>query len=70
MGKPDESKPKPCPFCGGKAHITNMGWPHWIYCENCGARIHGGVVGSNGGVGTKASIKAWNRRVHDYQGTV
>ena len=45
-----------CPFCGGKAHIMKMGFPHWIYCEDCGARVHGGTCEE------KDSIKAWNRR--------
>lgn len=51
---------KPCPFCGGEAHISKMGYPHWIYCKNCGARVHGRVVGER--EGEKASIEAWNRR--------
>lgn len=54
------NKLKPCPFCGGKAHIMKMGYPHWIYCEKCGAKVHGGVVGEK--EGEEASIKAWNRR--------
>ena len=54
---------KPCPFCGGKAHVMKMGYPHWIYCEVCGARVHGRVVGEE--EGEKASIEAWNRRVED-----
>ena len=51
---------KPCPFCGGKAKIMKMGYPHWIYCLDCGARVHGRVVGEK--EGEEASIKAWNRR--------
>ena len=51
---------KPCPFCGGKAHLMDMGYPHWIYCENCGAKVHGGVVGN-----VQASIDAWNRRTSE-----
>lgn len=50
-------KLKPCPFCGGNAVIMNMGYPHWIYCEKCGAKVHGGVFGS-----VSASVDAWNRR--------
>ena len=56
-------KLKPCPFCGGKAHIMKMGYPHWIYCEDCGAKVHGRVVGEVDG--KKASIEAWNRRTND-----
>lgn len=56
---------RPCPFCGGKAHIMNMGYPHWIYCESCGAKVHGGVAGEEG---EAASIRAWNRRVEQRRG--
>lgn len=48
---------KPCPFCGGNAVVMNMGYPHWIYCEKCGAKVHGGVFGD-----VSASVDAWNRR--------
>ena len=54
---------KPCPFCGGKAKIMKMGYPHWIYCLDCGARVHGRVFGEK--EGEEASIKAWNRRAKD-----
>lgn len=50
---------KPCPFCGGKAHVMMMGYPHWVYCGDCGAKVHGKVVGADG---VQESIKAWNRR--------
>ena len=56
---------KPCPFCGGKAKMMDMGFPHWIYCEQCGARVHGHVVGEE--EGRKASIDAWNRRYDNEQ---
>lgn len=49
-------KLKPCPFCGGEAKIMKMGYPHWIYCLECGAKVHGGTTSE------KDSIKAWNRR--------
>lgn len=52
---------KPCPFCGGKARMMKMGYPHWVYCEDCGAKVHGGVVGEE--EGEKASAEAWNKRV-------
>ena len=51
----------PCPFCGGKADLMDMGYPHWVYCTKCGARVHGGIVGEYRGA--IASIAAWNRRV-------
>ena len=52
----------PCPFCGGEAAIMNMGYPHWVYCTDCGAQVHGRVIGDDG---EKASIEAWNRRVDE-----
>ena len=52
---------KPCPFCGSiNIHVMKMGYPHWVYCENCGAKIHGRVLGEE--EGEKASVEAWNRR--------
>lgn len=57
-------KLKPCPFCGGtNIHIMDMGYPHWVYCGDCGARVHGGVVGET--LGKIASVEAWNRRARD-----
>lgn len=56
-----ETPLKPCPFCGGKAKIMHMGYPHWIYCEDCGARVHGRTVGEVEGV--RASTKIWNSRI-------
>lgn len=50
-------KLKPCPFCGGEAKVMKMGYPHWVYCLECGAKVHGGTTKE------KDSIKAWNRRV-------
>lgn len=47
---------KPCPFCGGEAKIMDMGYPHWVYCENCGAKVHGRTHDE------KDSVEAWNRR--------
>lgn len=56
-----ETPLKPCPFCGGKAQIMHMGYPHWIYCEDCGAKVHGRVAGEVEGV--RASAKIWNSRI-------
>ena len=53
---------KPCPFCGGKAQIMDTGYPHWIYCEKCGAQVHGGTNYE------KYSIKAWDRRADNDKG--
>ena len=56
-------KLKPCPFCGGPAKIMRMGYPHWVYCTLCGAKVHGRVLGEK--EGEKASVAAWNRRAND-----
>lgn len=50
----------PCPFCGGKPKIMDMGYPHWIFCLDCGARVHGFVNGEIEGV--IESVKVWNKR--------
>lgn len=52
---------KPCPFCGGKAKVMDMGYPHWVYCTNCGAKVHGGTTDEID------SIEAWNRRTLEKQ---
>lgn len=49
-------KLKPCPFCGGEARVMDMGYPHWVYCTKCGAKVHGRTNDE------KDSIEAWNRR--------
>lgn len=40
--------------------MMKMGYPHWVYCLNCGAKVHGRKYGEDG---EKASAEAWNRRV-------
>jgi len=60
---------KPCPFCGStNIHIMKMGYPHWIYCEDCGAKIHGRQIGEE--EGEKASAEAWNRRANENEITL
>lgn len=50
---------KPCPFCGGEAHQMKMGWPHRVYCEDCGAMVTGkGFVWEGE---TDAAVR-WNAR--------
>ena len=51
---------KNCPFCGGEAKVMDMGYPHWVYCTKCGAKVQGGKYGKNG---VNASIEVWNKRV-------
>ena len=50
---------KACPFCGGKAHLMQMGFPHWVYCEDCGAKVQGRT---DNGID---SMRAWNRRADE-----
>lgn len=50
---------KRCPFCGGEAKKMDMGYPHWIYCTNCGAKVHGGTSDE------ADSVEAWNRRAKE-----
>lgn len=52
-------KLKPCPFCGGEAKVMDRGFPHWVYCTKCYAKVHGGTRDE------KDSIEAWNRRTND-----
>ena len=48
-----------CPFCGGKAHLEDMGWPHHVYCEKCGARVTSTKCGEDG---EDEACEKWNRR--------
>lgn len=50
---------KPCPFCGGKAHLEHMGWPHHVYCEDCGARVTSTKYAEEG---DEEATRKWNRR--------
>lgn len=50
-------KLKPCPFCGGEAHLSNWTDQAYVWCE-CGVKtevyLHSGCVDK--------AIEAWNRR--------
>lgn len=50
---------KPCPFCGGKAVLEKMGWPHHVYCSKCGAKITSVRHDEDG---EQEAIAKWNRR--------
>ena len=59
-------KLKPCPFCGGNAHIEDISEPDdmdaiWmIVCKKCGGSASFGMDGCDA---TKdEAIAAWNRR--------
>ena len=54
-------KLKPCPFCGGKAKLEDMGFPHHVYCTDCGARVTGRGLAEEG---EKDAARKWNRRTH------
>lgn len=66
---------KPCPFCGGKAHIRNVrendGRVYYetvcVLCEDCGAqsirKISDGYYGKH--CSYKEIAELWNRRVKE-----
>ena len=49
----------PCPSCGGESRLEDMGWPHHVYCTECGMRT---VSTKSGEDGEKEAIKKWNAR--------
>ncbi len=49
----------PCPCCGGKARLENMGFPHHVYCEKCGLKSTSVKYEKEG---EKDAIKKWNTR--------
>ena len=52
-----EATLKPCPFCGGEAHIWNSGYYYHGKCWKCNAGISG-----NGFTTAAEAIAAWNTR--------
>ena len=60
-------KLKPCPFCGGRAHIEDISEPDdmgpiWtILCEKCGASASFGMDGCD--ATQVETVDSWNRRV-------
>lgn len=51
---------KPCPFCGGRANLEDLGWPHHVYCTECGAKVTSCKFEKEGEL---EAIEKWNRRV-------
>lgn len=50
---------KPCPFCGGEAHIVTAVGESWVLCDKCRAttEMH---------ASKQLAVAAWNRRAnHD-----
>ena len=53
---------RPCPFCGGNAQLSEFGWPHSVYCIECGAKVASTLCFEKG----KAdATKKWNQRVYE-----
>lgn len=50
-----ETELKPCPFCGGKAELSNY-THYWIGCKDC-------WVETKCYKSKEEAIEAWNRRV-------
>lgn len=55
----EEIKLKRCPFCGGKAKLTDLKQApeSWVECTECGARTR---FFSNS---EEAAVSAWNARI-------
>ena len=49
----------PCPFCGGRAVLEKMGWPHHVYCTECGAKVTSIKYDFEG---EAEACEKWNRR--------
>ena len=59
----EETKLKPCPFCGGKPVIykSMLNRMVWVVCSECDAT-------SLSSFNEETVIEAWNRRAKDEQG--
>jgi len=52
-----EPELKPCPFCGGEAHVEiSKSFYRKVRCDNCGA-------GTQKWIDTEFAVEAWDRRV-------
>ncbi len=49
----------PCPCCGGKGKLEEMGYPHHVYCEECGLKT---TSTQYGGDGDRDATRKWNTR--------
>jgi Lar family restriction alleviation protein len=49
------SELKPCPFCGGTAHLTEGMGEFWVLCRSCGAS-------SMTAINEEQAIILWNPR--------
>lgn len=53
---------KPCPFCGCDAALEHMGWPHHVYCTECGAKVTSTKYAEDG---EAQAIAKWNERIEE-----
>lgn len=56
---------KPCPFCGRKPKITDLGQVKKLSCEYSGCQIHPHIVYTWQEEKEKKAIEAWNRRNYE-----
>lgn len=47
---------KPCPFCGGKAEVINLGMANMVECTKCGIGTPPNTLDPS------QSLKLWNTR--------